>query len=297
MGILLALAAALCWGAADFLVRYSTRVIGTYRTLLFMQVIGATALSIYMGWSGTLAQLARHVGWQAWGWAIATALLNVVSALALYRSFEVGVISIVSPVAASSAVLTVLLSFLSGETLSNARILGISAALVGVVLAATHSAPREKALEDGEGLPARKRQLAKGVGWALLSSIGYGVNFWMLGFLVSPALGGAVPIWIIRVGTILTLTLVALPARQSIRVPVSRRVWLLLLAIGILDTAAYITANYGLLSDQVAVVSVLISLFSAVTVLLAWIFLRERLQWSQWLGIAIIFVGVALVNL
>ncbi len=39
MGILLGLLAALCWGSADFLVRYSTHLIGTYRTLFFMQFI------------------------------------------------------------------------------------------------------------------------------------------------------------------------------------------------------------------------------------------------------------------
>ncbi len=32
-------------------------------------------------------------------------------------------------------------------------------------------------------------------------------------------------------------------------------------------------------------------------VLLAWIFLRERLQWSQWCGIGVIFVGIVLVRL
>ncbi len=42
---------------------------------------------------------------------------------------------------------------------------------------------------------------------------------------------------------------------------------------------------------------VLISLYSAVTILLAWIFLREHLQWSQWLGVGIIFGGFVLVNL
>jgi drug/metabolite transporter (DMT)-like permease len=35
---------------------------------------------------------------------------------------------------------------------------------------------------------------------------------------------------------------------------------------------------------------------STVTVLLAWMFLRERLQWSQWLGVGIIFIGIVLVN-
>jgi drug/metabolite transporter (DMT)-like permease len=49
MGIILGLAAALFWGTADFLVRYSTRIIGPYRTLFYMQFIGLACLSIFMG--------------------------------------------------------------------------------------------------------------------------------------------------------------------------------------------------------------------------------------------------------
>src|SRR6266566_5252340 len=40
MGIILGLSAVLCCGAADFLARYCTRLIGTYRTSFFMQFKG-----------------------------------------------------------------------------------------------------------------------------------------------------------------------------------------------------------------------------------------------------------------
>ena len=39
------------------------------------------------------------------------------------------------------------------------------------------------------------------------------------------------------------------------------------------------------------------SLFSAVTVLLAWLVLRERLAPTQWFGILLILGGVTLVGL
>ena len=294
MGIILGLGAALCWGAADFLARNLTQIIGTYRTLFFMQFIGALILSIYVLASGEIAHVAHHAGWQPWLWACIVAVMNVFGALALYRSFEVGMLSIVSPIAASSSALTVVLSFLSGETLSQARAFGIGAALFGVVLAATNFSTIPQ--EEIAGKTRRKGRLTRGVGWALVASVSYGINFWMLGFFVTPYLGGSVPIWIIRLGTIATLALIAAPVRQSIRLP-RVHVWWLILAVGILDTCAYLLANFGFTTEQIAIVSVLASLFSAVTVLLAWIFLHDKLQWSQWLGIGIIFVGVALVKL
>ncbi|MBA2393438.1 MAG: EamA family transporter [Ktedonobacteraceae bacterium] len=65
----------------------------------------------------------------------------------------------------------------------------------------------------------------------------------------------------------------------------------------ILDTAAFVSYSFGLTLDQIAVVSVLGSLYSAVTVILAWIFIREHLQWNQWLGIGVVFAGIVLVNI
>lgn len=57
-----------------------------------------------------------------------------------------------------------------------------------------------------------------------------------------------------------------------------------------------VAITVGFTISQTSLVSILSSLFSPVTILLAWIFLREPLHWSQWLGIGIIFVGIALVN-
>ena len=98
MGIILGLSAAFFWGTADFLVRYTTRIIGTYRTLFYMQFIGLAGLSIFLVTSGEFSRLAARISWQWWILAVITALLNVISALALYRSFEIGVLAIVSPI-------------------------------------------------------------------------------------------------------------------------------------------------------------------------------------------------------
>ncbi len=295
MGILLGLASAMSWGVADFLARYATKRIGTYSTLFIMQFIGLAALSIYLAVSGEFARLSGSTSWQPWAWALLVAVFNVCSSLALYRSFEVGVMAIVSPIAASSTALTVVLAFLSGETVSQARGIGIGATLLGVILAATHlSATKDVTLT--ELAAPRARKVTRGVGWALLASLGYGVTFWMIGFHVTPFLGGIAPVWLIRLTTICLLPLFAYPLRQRIYMP-RGHVWGLLAAVGVLDTIAFLAAAIGFTTDQISVVSVLVSLFSVVTVILAWFFLREKLGWHQWLGIVIIFAGVVLVKI
>ena len=99
-----------------------------------------------------------------------------------------------------------------------------------------------------------------------------------------------------RLTALVALSVASAPTGQTLQLP-RGNVWWLLLAVGILDTAAFVANNAGLSTGQVSVVSVLASLYGAITVLLAWIFLRERLERSQWLGIVLIFIGIVLVSL
>lgn len=296
MGIILGLSAAICWGSADFLARYSTRMIGTYRTLLFMQLFGFVGLGVYLLVSGEFVQLYQHTSWQPWVWALLAALLNIVSSLALYRAFEVGVLSIVSPIGASYGALTTLLALLSGEKITLMRGLGIVAALAGVILAAAALPSKSSEINFSISKPKSTGKLPRGVKWALLAALSFGFTFWVLGFKVTPVLGGVAPVWFVRLTTLWVLPLFALPLHQNLQLP-RGRVWWLVAGVGILDTTAFVSNAVGLTTEQVSVVTVLASLFSAVTVLLAGIFLREKLQWSQWLGILTIFVGILLVSL
>ncbi len=120
MGIILGLAGAVCWGVADFLARFSSRRVGAYRTLLFMQAFGFVGLSVYLKWTHRLAQISAH-GWQPWAFGAIAGLLNMVASLALYYSFQIGVMSVVAPVSSSYPALTVMLALLSGEHIQALR--------------------------------------------------------------------------------------------------------------------------------------------------------------------------------
>ena len=292
MGILLGLTAALSWGVGDFMARFSTRRIGTYRTLLYMQILGllmlSAALTVMHGWVPLTVGIPR----QAFAWLILAGLVNTVSSLMLYRAFETGMLAIVSPIAASYPVLTVALSLASGEKLGPARGLGIAAALIGVILAATSFAP---APEVNPAAHHHKGHLTRGVAWAICAAVGYGVLFWILGFRVMPAFGGAISVWFIRLISFITLAVLVVPVKQSAALPTGST-WWLVLGVAVTDTGAFVCNNVALKTEQVAVASVLSSLYGAVTVLLAAVFLRERLEWSQWIGIVLIFAGIALVS-
>ena len=292
MGILLGLATALCWGSADLFARFATRSVGTFRTMLYMQLTGFLLMTAAMQWLAGWGHLADGSGWHLWAWGIAAGLLNATGTLALYRSFEIGKMSIVAPISSAYPALTMILSAITGERLTPARFAGIALIILGVVVVARGEAmPGDANLLD-ESRPQKK---LLGVGWAMLAAVCFGVTFWLLGIRVVPMMGAAASVWMIRLTSVVAAALVMLLTRQQMKLPdLSANRWIL--GVGLLDTSAYMFNNYGMLHEQVSVVSVLASLYGAVTVGLAAVVLKEKVSRVQWMGIVAIFAGIVLIS-
>ena len=293
MGILLGLATAFCWGSADLFARFLTRRLGTFRTMLFMQMCGFCLLTLAIGRLGGWGHLFDGSGSGPWAWGVAAGLLNTISTLALYRSFEIGKLSIVAPISASYPVLTMVLGAFTGERLTPMRLAGSLLAISGVVLVARGEHVEQDANPPDEATPSAKSR--QGAEWALLSAVGFGVMFWLLGLRVVPMLGSAPSVWLIRLASVLATAAAMVTFGQSMAVPAGRDAPLIF-GVGLLDTSAYVFNNFGMMREQTSVVSVLASLYGAVTVGLAAMFLRERVSPAQWVGIAAIFVGIVLIS-
>jgi drug/metabolite transporter (DMT)-like permease len=288
MGILLGVLTALTWGGSDFLARFATQRMGTLRTMLYMQLTGLILLTIALPWLGGWGHLADGSGWQPWAWGALAGCVNAVSTLSLYRSFEIGKMAVVAPLSASYPVLSVSLSLLSGERLSLPRAIGIACTMLGVLLVAGGEKPPDQ--NDAEAV----RRSGKGISWALSSAVGFGVLFWLLGTHVIPRVGASQTVWMIRLTCTAVVTAVILLARQPIGLPRNTR--LISLGMGAGDTSAFALSNRAMQIEQVAVISVLGSLYGAVTVALAAIVLREHVSRWQWTGIASIFSGIYLMS-
>lgn len=286
MGILLGLATAIAWGSSDFLARFASRKAGALRALFYMQVFGLFFLGLFLLRTKHWGHLWDGSGWQPWAWGILAGVLNSVAMFGLYKSFEIGKLSVVGPLSASYPALTVVLSFFTGERLTLFRGLGIVAALVGVVLVARG----ESASDSASAANSRK-----GITWALFASVIFGVMFWMLGVRVIPATGPYATVWVMRgAAGIVTLGFL-LAMRLPVKLP-DRSTAAQTLGMGLLDTGAFVMSNLGMQLDQVSIVTVLSSLYGAVTVFLAAILLKERILALQWTGIGFIFAGIALIS-
>ncbi len=316
-GITFGLVAALCWGVADFCARGSSRTGGTFLTLFYVEIIatvGMLALNLPLG----LISFAHATpGMVALAVIINLAILG--GAALLYRAFAIGTLSLVSPIAASFAALTALLALLSGERANPLQLVGIALTVVGVTVASTvpaSTADNAKGHRATAAVAVGHWRAAPGLVEALGAMLVFGVCYWALRFPVA-ALGGTTTVFIAKLADTVVVVLIALGglllyryrlrgyAQQDsagerapwyvIRRP-ARAFWPWVLGVALLDTAANVAYNVGITVSLTAVVSVISSLFSAVTVLLAWVFLRERLARWQWAGVGAILVGILLVS-
>jgi drug/metabolite transporter (DMT)-like permease len=223
-------------------------------------------------------------GATAVAWAATAGLMGTLGVAAFYRGLAVGTMSIVAPVASTGAILPVLVGLADGERPGTLQVVGIGCALAGVVLASR--AP------DEPDHPARENARVA-LALALVAAVGIGMAFVGLERATSEA---GVP-WSLLVSrglqaTLLTVT--ALIVRPKL--PTERAAWGAIAGLGLLDVTANalfaVAVGQGLLS----IVSVLSSLYPAVTVLLARTLLHERVTRAQEAGVLAILAGVVAIS-
>ena len=275
------LATALGYGTGDFLARQASHRVGHVAVLFYMSLVSLAVLA-------PLAWFVEGPSWHfsaLWVWAVAFGLLNTFASLHLYRAFEYGFLSVVSPLVSGYPAVTVTLAIVFlHETPGYVAAGGIVLALVGAILL-SRTPPHPKT--------PRARDARKGLTSALLAFGGYGVFFFVLKYVVV-GVGPAATAMLARIVTVALLAPAGALGVVSLSRP-PREAAPLLFAVGFLDVGSFLAYNLGIATGSVAVVGTLSGLFSAVTVALAAVLLRERLTRPQILGVFAILLGVVLL--
>ncbi|MFV8752212.1 EamA family transporter [Nannocystaceae bacterium ST9] len=282
IGLVCGLVAALCFGVGDFLVQSLTRERGWLPAVLGVQIVSVLVLiGVAPIWHGPLA-LGRIDPV-----LLALGTVNTLGIVALYRAFEVGKLSLVSPIAGSMGAFTLLFAWRAGESPPALALPGLALVLVGIGLASLAARESPERAKVGRAL---------GVGWALLSALGFGWVFFGIGG-VSDSIGPAWAILGLRVIAVPWLLVVALAMRICLRDPAAARPGRsLLLAVAVLDSGGLLAVAFGGAHGSAAIAAVLASSFPVVTIALARVRLKEQLAWWQWLGVAAIVIGVIWIS-
>lgn len=286
MGILFGIIAAVCWGLGDYLITQLTRRTGSARALLIVQSMSLLAWTLMLMVSGMPPAGSGRV----WGLLLATAVCHVIGLVFVYRAFHIGTLSLVSPISSGFAIVTAVLAISTGEHPPVMTLAGAGLLLGGIVMAV-----RTPSYSTHCNTP----RLA-GVPEALLSVAGFGTMFWLFYFFVQPKLGYTFPLTVLKAAAVGWSALSVLRADTAPRETMASMPWRTIALAALAasaDTIAWLAYIEGSRTAFATVVTALASLFSVVTVLLAWRFLRERLAAYQWAGVAAILLGILLVSL
>ena len=215
-----------------------------------------------------------------------TGLLGVISYLAFYKGLQVGKVSIISPIAACWAAVTVILSLIFlHETLTALQSIGVTLAILGAVLTSFK-------LHDLINL--KLKNFATGVEYAIIAMLAWGVYFVLIGILV-PKLGWFLPIFFIKAVAVFYLLVYSGVTRRNIAFP--KNVAFFVISIGFLETIAFLSYGMGVTSEYTAIVAPIGAAFPMITILLARIFLKETLEINQKIGIIAVLAGLVLLSI
>ena len=274
LAVLLSLSCSLVWGVGDYLGGMQTRR---------NPVVAVMAISQTAGLLGVVLALVLHGEGpppllDLWP-AVVAGLLGLCALSAFYYALAVGTISIVAPIAATSAAVPVIAGIVLGERPGPLQGAGLLAALVGVVLAS-----REPGAHPAEGAARRAVPLALAaallLGLALIAL--HGARDSHLLWVLVTARATSVPLLLLG-------CLILRPRVVRADVPV-------MLVIGVADTAATGLFVAATTFGPLAVVSVLSSLYPVVTVGLAQLRLGERIGRVQGAGVALALLGVGVLT-
>ncbi|HKX76749.1 MAG TPA: DMT family transporter [Acidimicrobiia bacterium] len=270
MTVLFALLASCIWGAADFLGGLIGKRLPVLSVVSWSQLVGLATVTI----AATL--FPAEVAPADLVWGASAGLLGATGLFAFYKGLAEGRMAVVSPLAGLvSAVVPLAVGLGLGERPQPTDWVGIVLAFPAIWLVTAVGG------EDWDGEHGASYGVFAGMGFGLffvaLAQTGDGSGLWPL--VAARAAVGVVALAVAR-------------GRPPVPPAGSR---LALVAVGMGDVLANVFLLLALRSGLLTVVSVLASLYPAVTVLLAVMVLSEPVRRRQVVGLVLALTAVAMI--
>lgn len=273
--VLLGLSAAAAWGAGDFSGGLASKRTSTYTVVGISQFISLILLVVFalLIPEGNFTSRDLLIGGLA-------GFFGALGLVVLYTGLARGPMGVVAPVTAVvSAIVPVVFSAFNEGLPTLTQILGIFIGLVAVWLISVG--------KIGDKPDLRQFLLP------VLAGIGFGLYY----ILIDQVSGNAILWPLAAARTVSVLVVVILAWRyRNLESPVYSQLPIIALA-GVFDTGGNVFFALASRIGRLDISAILSSLYPAMTVLLAWIILKERLAFRQWVGIFLVLIAVVLITI
>ncbi len=282
LGLMLGILAMFSYGIENLLLAKLSRRIGPFRTSFWYQTIALAMFAV------AAMFLLSNVQFSALTFCliILTAVVSVIGIISFNTGLRKGNVSAISTVSSAWAVVTVILGVIFlRESLSPQQVLCIAIIVVGTVLVS---------YGHGQGKESNSKKLAAGMGWAFLTLFAWGA-YAFLSALLAISIGWFNAGFYIILSSIAVFLVYGFLSKQDFQFGKGNLLYLV--PVAAFDVAASLSYNLGVTASYTAVVATITSASPFVTVLLAAIFMRERLTAVQKVGVMLILAGIVLLAL
>ncbi len=271
--VMFGLLASASWGSGDFLGGLASRRVAAVNVLALAHITNIILLVLAVWVSQEAFPPMQDMFWGA-----SAGMVGTVGLAFFYRALANGQMGITAPITGVIATaIPVLVGALQQGLASGIQMAGFALALMSIFLIS---------YSDG---PIREFRSLR---YAIAGAVGFGFFFVLLAQVESNAIFW--PMIGARVASITTMVASAL-LMGTAEIPRERRMLLMILPIGLLDMGGNIFYIIAERSGRLDMAAVLSSLYPAMPILLAWLFLRERITRVHGVGILVALTSIALI--
>ena len=269
--------AALFYGLADYSGSRASRFANSASITFFGQAMAFMGIGVFLLFARTPV-----MPLESWLWTTGGGFGGALALVAFYKAMSMGSMTVIAPITAVIGLsVPVIAGVLSGERPSGSAWIGILLATVAVALVAD--------VLDRHDLPTPPRVI-----WmAVAAGLGFGMIFVCMGNASHDH--GVWPLFGQRLVSVPTVAAIALIQTRSISVP--KRVVLLSIAAGVLDTSANGLYLLATSAELMSIVSVVVAMYPVATIFLAMTLDHERLHKSQGVGLLLAITSLVLISI
>ncbi len=291
LGIILALAAMFAWGINKIFSKKALEKLDSYSVTLmsemfYLLTIAAAVLASAIMFGGLRAPSVPDL--------IQIIVIAGIGALGIFffnKGLKEGLVSIVAPVAASYMVFAVIFShFIWNENLTILQYAAAGIIFIGVALVSID-------FSKLQGKNANK--LKKGIKYALATALMWGIFFTLIKLPIRK-LGSINATLFLAIFSTLWLTVPLLSGKTKFSIKslrkADKKIWFFIILAGSIMAIGDITNNLAMSAENVSLVVPITASSTLVSVVLAAIFLKEKLKINETIGIILAVIGILMIS-
>ncbi len=267
------------WGIYDFLGGVFSKQIGSFKSLFWSQLAGLISILLL----ACTFKIENNISVLAIILSLVASIVYSAGYLFFFKGFEKGNVSIIAATMNIWAVFTMLFAFIfMGQRLTTTQTIGVFMIIAGATLASI----------DWDGVGSQKLKLSLGVKEAILGAFFFGI-FWNISEIVSEEIGWLLTTLLVKFGIAIFLLIFSFAVKQEVGLRnISTKTKYVILLMGIIEVGAVALVNYGLTIGDAILITPIASALSIVTIMMAVIFLKDKVSKFQGFGVCMAIVGV-----